>query len=148
MNGLKGLYLRKDIDIPCCVPHTLFHRFCYVVQYSCASLINQDWRYSSTIYDLDTRWVCSALPPGKTPLLSIVLAQEFGWASEPIWVLRKRKGPYYAALIMLLCTLDQFDDRGARAGVCSVVSTIMTCSEMEVVAHRRKDTANYVCRCL
>jgi hypothetical protein len=49
------------------------------------------WKYSSTIVDLGTRWKCvqlhalAALSPGKEPPAPI--GYEAGWAPEPVWTL-------------------------------------------------------------
>jgi hypothetical protein len=53
-----------------------------------------EWRYSSTILNLGTRWsgqlhVPAALPPGKQPTVTTV--QEAGWLRAGLDVVEKRK---------------------------------------------------------
>jgi hypothetical protein len=52
----------------------------------------EEWRYSSTILDLGTRWRWEAIltplpiyPPGKDP--PVPIGQEAGWVPEPVWAL-------------------------------------------------------------
>jgi hypothetical protein len=57
-----------------------------------------EWRYSSTILHLCTRWrqwpasrPYRFTPQGKDPLVPI--GQESGWALEPVWKLWRRENP-------------------------------------------------------
>jgi hypothetical protein len=53
-----------------------------------------EWRYSSTILDLDTRWsgqlhAPAALSPGKKP--PVPVEEEAGRTPEPVWQLWSRE---------------------------------------------------------
>jgi hypothetical protein len=49
-----------------------------------------EWRYDSTILELDTKWmqVVSSTPLAEE--LPMPIVQEAGWALEPVWTLSNR----------------------------------------------------------
>jgi hypothetical protein len=60
-----------------------------------------EWRYSSTILDMGTRWRCcqlhtaAALPPGKES--PVPIGWEAGWALEPVCALWSREKSFTPA---------------------------------------------------